>query len=480
MLTESLTLALAGGVVALLLAVWLAGFLAGFQPPLPIDLGVDIAPDWRVMLFTLGVALGTGVVFGLVPAVRTSRPNLVPALKYSGEAESEGRRRVELRDALVVTQVAVSVVLLVVGALMARSLGVAQQVDFGYDVSHTAFLGLAMEMNGYDGQAAEAFYSSGTLRLAALPEVEAVGLANRVPLSLNNNGFGVFIEGHQGSSADAPYGMDGASIDEGYLEALGLRILEGRGILADDRDGPRRVAVVTETMAERYWPGETAVGRQFRVSWDGPAYEIVGIVEDYRVDTPGEDPKPYIHIPLPRDGVYSNFVVRTAVPAAPLVPALERELRALDPDLVFLDTGTFQELADVRLFPIRAGAWLIGIFGGLALVLATVGLYGVIGYAVSRRVREIGIRKALGAESGTLVKMVLRRGMLMAGVGFALGAVLAALAARVLSGVLFVSPFDPTSFGVTLVVLGGTAILANLVPAYRASRVDPVTALKAE
>ena len=480
MLTESLTLALLGGAVAMLLATWLAKIIAGFQPPLPIDLGLDIDPDWRVLGFTLVVAAVTGVLFGLAPALRASRPNLVPSLKDAGDGETAGRRRVELRDVLVVVQVAVSVVLLVGGSLMVRSLSAAGRIDFGYDLDRTAYLGLAMEMNGYDGPEAGAFYASGKLRLEAVPGVEAVGLTSRVPLSLNNNGFGLFIEGHQSSSSDRPYGVDGASIDDEYFETLGLEIVEGRGFRSEDRDGDRRVAVVTETMAGRYWPGESAVGQEFRTSWDGTPFQIIGIVEDHRVDTPGEDPKPYIYIPLSPDGIYSNYVIRTATPVAPMVPNLERALRALDPDLVFLNTGSFQELADVRLFPIRAGAWLIGVFGVLALTLAAVGLYGVIGYAVSRRVREIGIRKALGAESPSVVRMVLRQGLLLVGLGFVVGAVLAGFGAQVLSSVLFVGAFDLPSFGVTVVVLGSVAVLANLLPALRASRVDPATALRSE
>jgi predicted permease len=420
------------------------------------------------------------VLFGIVPAMRASRPDLVPALKVSSGGEVRGRRKVELRDALVVGQVAMSVVLLTGGALMARSLGAAGRVDLGYDEYRTAYLGLAMEMNGYSREEAGAFYATGKLRLEAVPEVESVGLTSRVPLSLNNNGFGVFIEGHQSSSTDSPYGMDGSSIDEGYFPALGLQILEGRGIQTDDRDGDRRVAVVTETMASRYWPGERGLGQEFRISWDGAPYEIVGIVEDYKVDTPGEAPKPYIHIPLSRNDVFSNYVIRTSTPAAALVPALERELRALDPDLVFLDTGTLQGLAEVRLFPIRAGAWLIGVFGVLALTLASVGLYGVIGYSVSRRIREIGIRKALGAESRSVVTMVFNRGMLMVAIGFVIGSALAGFGAQVLSSVLFVGAFDIPSFGVTLVVLFSVAAVANFIPAYRASRVDPAIALRAE
>jgi hypothetical protein len=240
------------------------------------------------------------------------------------------------------------------------------------------------------------------------------------------------------------------------------------------------VAVVTEAMAERYWPGENAVGREFRTDWGGDPYRIVGVVEDYKVDTPGETPKPYLHVPLRRETVFANFLVRTNVPAEPLVTALEREFLALDPNLVFLDTGTERELAEVRLFPVRAGAWLIGAFGALALVLAAVGLYGVIGYSVSRRVREIGIRKALGARSGEVSGMVLRQGMTLVAVGAAAGALLAVAGAQALSSVLFVGAVDPASYALAFGVLAGVAVLANWIPARRASAVEPAVALKSE
>ncbi len=478
MLTESMVVALAGGVLAAFLARWLTTLIARFQPPLPIDLGLRLDPDWRVLLFTFGLAVATGLAFGLYPALRASRPELVPALKDTGEGEVRGRRGIELRDALVVAQVAFSLVLLVVGALLARSLGEAARIDLGYDGDRIAHLGLALEMNGYTGPEARALIDAGTLRLRALPEVEAVGLASRVPQSLNNNGFEIFIDGHQASGSETPYRLDGASVDQGYFDVLQLRLVAGRGIEAADREERRRVAVITEATAARFWPDGDALGRAFRTSWEGPNYEVIGIVEDYRVDTPGEAPKPYIHLPLGLDGAYANYLVRTSAPAAPLVPALEAELRTLEPDLVFLDTGTLRQLADVRVFPIRAGAWLIGAAGILALLLAAVGLYGVIAFSVSRRVREIGIRKALGAHTTTVLGMVLRKGMTLVLIGGAAGAAMAALSARALSGVLYVDAFDLLSFGAALTVLLLVAALANWIPARRASRVQPMTALR--
>lgn len=480
LLTESLVLALAGGAVAMVLAFWMADLVARLQPPLPLDLGVRIAPDWRVLAFTLGIAVATGVAFGLAPALKASRVRLVPALKDGGGSNGGRGRKVELRDALVVVQVAVSVVLLVAGALMVRSLGEAARVDPGYDAHRVVQLGLAMEMNGYDDERAGVFFATAKRALEAVPGVEAVGQASRVPFSLNNNGFGLFIDGRQSGPTDAPFRVDGAYVDEGYLATLDLDVVEGRGILEDDRDRAERVAVVTQAMARRFWPGETAVGQEFRTRWDGSPVRVVGVVEDHKVDTPGEAPKPYLLLPMPTTGTFSTLVVRTAGDAGAMVPVLERALRALDPDLVFLDTGTLQGLARIRLFPVVAGAWLIGAFGLLALILAAVGLYGVIAYAVSRRVREIGIRKAVGAPTGTVLGLVLGQGMRMVGVGFVVGSALAALAARALSSVLYVGSLDPASYAAALLVLAFVAAVANLVPALRAARVDPVIALRSE
>jgi predicted permease len=478
MLTESLTVALAGGAAGLLLARWMTGLVASFRPPLPIELAFDIAPDWRVVLFTFAIAVVTGIAFGLVPALRASRPDLVAGLKDASHGENGRPRRVELRDALVVSQVAFSLLLLVVGALMARSLGAAANVDLGYDATRTAVLGLSLEMNGYDEVRGGALLAAGALRLRSLPEVQAVGLTSRAPQSLNNNGYFLFVDGHPATLADRPIVLDGAAIDEGYFDALGLRIVAGRGIERADREERRRVAVITEAMAGSLWPGEDPLGREFRTSRGGQPHTVVGVVQDYKVDTPGEAAKSYLHLPMPLQATYGVFLVRTATPAAGLLPDLERELRALDPELVFLESGTIQDAVDVRIFPVRAGAWLIGASGALALLLAALGLYGVIAFSVSRRVREIGIRKALGAETAAVVRMVVRHGLILVAVGGAAGALMAAAGARVLSGVLFVGAFDVASFGIAFGALMVVAALAHWLPAWRASRVDPMVALR--
>ena len=477
LLTESVLLALLGGAIALPFAAGLSRVFARVQPPLPIDLGLAVSPDWRVLVFTLLVAVFTGVVFGLIPALRSSRPDLVPALKDASAASR--RKRFELRDILVVVQIAVSLVLVVGGALLVRSLAAAGRVPLGYDGDRTAYLSLALEMNGYDRDRGGQFLEEGVRRLQALPQVEAVALTSRLPLSLNNNGFSLFITGHE-TPDNRPIPVDGAYVDERYFDALRVKLLAGRNIDVTDRDERRRVVVISNAMAQRYWPGqpENALGRELRLREGGDPYQVIGVVADYKVDTPGESPKPYIHLPLSKQETFGNYIVRTSVAGTGMVPTLQRELRTLDPELVFLDKGTERDLADVRLFPVRAGAWLIGAFGALALVVAAVGLYGVIGYSVSRRVREIGIRKALGARPGQLLGMVLGEGMILVMIGGVLGVVLAAGAAQVLSSVLFVGPFDAVSFTIAFGVLAVVALLANAIPARRAANVDPMVALR--
>jgi predicted permease len=429
------------------------------------------------MVYTLLVAIGTGLAFGLLPALRASRPDLVPALK---EAAVDGKRgRFRLRDALVVAQMAVSLVLIVVGALFVRSLSAAATVPLGYDASRIGFLTVPLEMIGYDDARGGELLDRGAQRLRELPGVQAVSLTSRLPLSLNNNGFGVRVVGQE-LPDDRPHAIDGAYVDEHYVNAMSLTMLAGRTIEAADRDESRRVVVVTRAMAERFWPGgpQNALSREIRLNTNGPTYQVIGVVSDHAVNTPGEPAKEYLLFPFRRAQAYGNYVVRTSAPANTMIPTLEREWHALEPNVVFMDKGTLRDLADVRLFPVRAGAWLIGACGVLAMLVAAVGLYGVIAYSVNRRVREMGIRAALGAHSGAIVRMVVREGMMLVAIGAAVGAVLAFAAARVLAGVLYVPPFDPVSFVVATGVLTLSALLANLLPAWRAARVDPMVALR--
>ncbi len=480
LLTESLILSLFGGGLGLLLAAWLTRLMGRLDLGLPIEVAADFAVDQSVFGFTVIVSIATGVVFGLVPALRASRPDLVPALKAADAGTESGRKRIELRDALVVVQVAVSIVLLIGGALMVRSLLNAQRTDIGFDVDRIGFLSAALEMVGYDEASGKAFVDTARLRLESTAGVQSVTVTTRVPQSVNNNGFGLFIA--QTSATDRPHAVDGAYVDERYFETFEIPILAGRGIEVADISNDRRVVVVTAAMAERFWPGEDAIGKQFRRSFEGDAYEIVGVVDNYKVNTPGEEPTPYLHFPMPSSGtLFANFIVRTETPIATQIRGLEQVLTGLDAELVFMQTGPLRDLMDVRLLPIRMAAWFIGTFALLAMALAAVGLYGVIGYSVSRRTREIGIRMALGAESGRVLGLVVRQGMVLVLVGVAVGTALAALGAQVLSSILYgISPVDVVAFGSAIGLLLLIAVLANYIPARRAARIDPMVALRSE
>jgi predicted permease len=385
-----------------------------------------------------------------------------------------------LRDALVVAQVAVSMVLLIGGALLARSLFNAERTDIGFDVDHIGFFAMDLSMVGYTEETAPAFVDTARLRLESTAGVQSVAVTSRVPQSVNNNGFGLFID--QTSPSDRPYAVDGAYVDEHYFDTFDLPLVAGRAITAADIANGARVVVVTEAMAQRFWPAESAIGKQFRTSFDGEPYEIVGVVEDYKVNTPGEDPTPYLHFPArPSTALFANFIVRTETPIASEVRRLEQVFTDLDADIVFLQTGPLRDLMDVRLLPIRMGTWFIGAFALLAAALAAVGLYGVIGYSVSRRTREIGIRVALGARSSRVLTLVVRQGMVLVVIGVVLGALLASFVGQVLSSVLYgISPLDPLAFGGAITLLLGIALLANFIPARRASRIDPMIALRSE
>ncbi|MEO7963015.1 MAG: ABC transporter permease [Gemmatimonadaceae bacterium] len=483
LLTESIVVALGGGFVAVPLAAWISMLAVRMRLPLPLDIGLSLAPDWRVLAFTGVTAIATGLLIGLLPALRASNPALAPALRDGATwmgGGGGGRRSIEMRDGLVVLQVAVSLVLVVAGALLVRSVKAAGDVPLGFDGDRLAQIAIVPEMNGYDAVRGEQLVATARQRLLALPQVEGVAVASRLPMSINNNTFAVFIDGRQSSGSDKPFAIDGAYVDEGYLSTLGLRVLAGRAIEEADRRERRRVAVINKTMADRYWPGLAAAGREFRLEWGGKPYQIIGVVADYKVNTPGEAATPYLHLPSGPDDGMANFIVRTRGDAAPQVAALVREFQAIDPELAFFDKGTLRDVANVRLFPVRAGAVIIGAFGALALVVAAIGLYGVIGYSVSRRIKEIGIRKALGAETREVVMMVMKQGMTLVAIGGAIGLGLSALASRALSAVLFVGAFDPVSFGLAFLVLALVAAVANGVPAWRASRVDALVALKAE
>ena len=481
LLVEGLALAVFGGAAGVLIALWAARALSVLPLPLPVTVSFDFALDGRVLVFALGVSLASVLLFGLVPALQASRPDLVPALR--GEPSADRRRRsFHLRDVLVTGQLALAFVLLVAGALLLRGVAQAGRIPSGFDPDRLAVLSFNLKMNGYTQEQALAFQERAVAGLRAVPGVERVAQVTRAPLGSDINMEAVHIAGQHGPD-DEPVTIDATWVEPDYFAALGLHVLEGRTFTdADDDDAPR-VVVVNEAMARKYWPGRSPLGeRIYTDGFQGQVTAVVGVVPDYKVRNLGEAPRPYLHFAWRQQkSLSTTLLVRAAGPAAPLVAGLRQAVLEMEPAIVFTDEGTAADLVRLTVGPTQAGAFLIGAFGALALLLAAIGLYGVVAYSVAQRTREVGVRVALGAGVGEVVRMVLGGGMRLAAAGVAVGALAAAGVARLLSSLLYgVSSMDPVAYLGAAALLLAVAFLANLVPARRAARVDPMVALRYE
>jgi predicted permease len=482
LMTESLVLAAMGAVAGIGLGYAAARLLSTFRPPLPIPLSFAYGLDTTVVLYALALSLATAVVFGLAPAWRASRPDLVPVLKGSSAGTSSPRKGSFLSNALVVGQLAVSLVLLVAGALLSRGFIEAQRAELGFDASGVSTVSFDLGMNNYSVEAAQPFQREAVERLGGVPGVEAVSMAIRMPLAPDINMEGIRIPGHHRADDD-PTPIDSTYVDGAYFRVLSIPIVEGRPFDENDREGSPRVAIVNEAMRDLYWPNESPLGaRIFTEGFDGPSYEIVGVARNHKVRSVGEEPRPYLHFAWAQSpGVLTTLMVRSAGSAESVLPLLEREIHAMNPEILLTESSTAQQIVDVTMLPTLAGASLLGGFGALALLLAAVGLYGVIAYSVSRRTQEVGLRMAIGASRADVLKLVLRSGMSLAALGVGLGLLASIGVGSVLGAYLYgVSPLDPAAYAVAALVLLSVAAVANLVPALRASRVSPIAALHYE
>jgi macrolide transport system ATP-binding/permease protein len=482
LLTEGLVLSALGAVAGISLAMLLLQFVEAIPLPVPVPLALTLQIDSRVVLFTVGMATFAGLLAGLAPALKATKPNLNAELKGDRPSMSAGRRRWTLRDGLVVAQTAVTLVLLVTAGLLTRSIMEARQTDLGFQSTGIAVLGTEVGLIGYDEARSNAFYDRVLERVKALPGVEAAAGTVRQPLAINYNRNGIFFPDKMEPGA-AAIPIAATWVDEDYFATLGVPVVRGRNIAPSDTADSPRVAVVNESFVKTYWPGEDAVGKRFRLrTTDGTEYQVVGVVADYKVSTVGEAPTPYIHYALPQ-GRFTGQVImaRTQGNAAALLTTMRRELLAIEPNVVFLDSQTMDAQVDMALLPARLAAQMASLVGLVATVLAAIGLYGVIAYAVARRTREIGIRMALGAAPGGVIGLVMRQGLTVAVAGIVAGAGIAYMAAGAIASALYgVSALDPVAWGGSIVALLGSAALANYLPARRASRVDPSVALRTE
>lgn len=479
LLTESLILGVLGAGVGVLIASWLTNLLSTFQLPIPIALSIDLRLDGRVLAFTGTVALLTGILAGLAPALRATKTNLVNDLKGTAGRTSG---RWTMRDVLVVGQMAVTIVLLVTAGLLVRSLVLAQKADVGFPADGLAIVSADTGMLRYTPERSLQYWNEVSRRIAELPGVKGVARASRLPFSLNFNRSNIAVPGRQKTADEMGASINSAIVSPTYFSTLGIGVLEGRAFAESDAPNQRLVAVVNETFAKNFWPGDSAVGRVVyeRTLSSGRSFEIVGVVANHSLQTVGEGPQPAIYFATTqRPSGFNVIVARTAGDDSTLVSKMRETLVGLEPDLLLMESQTMKMQIQGMLFPVRVAASLVTAFSVLGLALAAVGLYGIIAFAVAERTREIGIRMAIGARPSTVIGLVLRQGLTLAGVGLVVGSALGAVATRVVSGTLYrVSGADPVAWGSAAAVLLCAALAAHVVPAWRAVRIDPVRALR--
>ena len=487
LLTESVLLSLVGGGVGLLLAVWWSDLLVALGKE-DIPRAVQVGIDWRVLAFTLGVSIVTGVIFGLAPAFHSSKTDLVESLKDGGRGTSEGARRSRMRSILAVGELAVAVVLLVIAGLLIKSLWRLQNVNSGLQTENVMTFNLALPEAKYKAAQQARFFSDLQTRLESSPGVESA--SSIVPLPLSGERFGISfqIEGREVAPKDEP-SADFFIAGVGYFRTMGIPIVKGRDFEQRDQHGSPPVAIITEEFARQYFPNENPLGKRMQPgisTYDdeehSPMREIVGVVADIRNRTLNAAPTPAYYVPqtqVPFSGM--TMVVKTTNDPSGLVSGMTKEVAAIDADLPLFGVKTMREYLASSVAGPRFNTTLLSIFAGVALVLTLVGLYGVMSYSVAQRTNEIGIRLALGAQTRDVLWMIVKQGSKLIVLGLTLGLIGAFAATRLIESLLFgVTTKDPFTFAAAAVLLAVVALLACYIPAWRATKVDPLQALRYE
>jgi predicted permease len=479
-LVESTLLAGIAGCAGLLVAYWTAPLLLSLKPAsLPIR--IEVPTDWRVVLFTLVASLATGIVFGLAPALRSSKTDLAPALKY--ESSGGGYQKSRLRGTLVIAQMATCAVLLVGAVLCVRSLLNAQSIDPGFDTQHEAIANIDIGSVGYSEAKGREFNEKLLQGVRNLPGVTAASWASHLPLGTERMQGGASAKP---KSAETKKGegrseesVDMFHVGAGYFDTLGIPFYRGRDFTSEESESAPKVTIVNEAAAHLLWPAHDAIGQPLYMGEMG-VFQVIGVVKTGKYRTLGEVPLPAVYFPIGY-AARATLVARTKNDPRSLIEPIRKEIQAIDPNVAPTDLETMQQYMTLPLFPARVTGILLGVFGMLALVLAMGGLYGVIAYTTTQRTREIGLRMALGAQQRDIVKLVLKHGLTMAGVGLTVGIAAAFGVTRVLSGLLYgIRADDPaTLIGVSFTLIS-VALLACYVPARRAMRVDPMVALRYE
>lgn len=482
LMVESVVLSVAAALIGLFTATWIIDALMLLAPRLPIPISLDVSIDARVIAFTGLIALATAALVGATPAIRASRSDLTTVMKGALSQVSVGRTRFSMRSVLVAAQVAASVMLLVAALVFTRSMRSAYNADLGFDIHNTAVLDLATEP-GYEPASDEGsrVALAAVTALAGMPGVTAATWANDPPLQLSGSRRSMIVEGYQrakGEDMEFHFGIVGPD----YLRTMGIPLRRGRDLAASDRRGAPPVVIVNEAFANRFWPGQNAIGRRISVDGGETMASVVGVTANASLNSIGDEPRPYVYIPDLQFGWWgTTLVVRGDALPATTLNAMKERLEPLAPRWKVERVRPMSAQVAGAILPQRIAGSVLTLFGGVALLLACIGLYGVIAYAVAQRTHEFGIRFALGATGRDILTLMMGQGMRVVAIGTIIGIALSLLATTAMRPLLLgMQPLDPVSFLVAPVLLAAVAMMASLLPARRASRLDPLEALRSE
>ena len=484
-LTESLLLAACGGVAGILLGSWAAAAIGGVPISSDLPASLDLAFDWRVFAYALGATLLAGAGAGLWPALAASRADIAAVLHESGRAGTAARGSRRLRNALVVVQVAGSLTLLIVAGLFASGLASMRNKDIGFDPRHMATLATDTTYAGYDTARTNTFYRDLERRVKELPGVDSVALSFSAPVSYKRIADNVEVEGSAPAPARERPLIFFTPVTPDYFRALAMPVVRGRAFLDSDGETAPQVAIVNETMAHSLWPGQDPIGKRFRMTRAGSGWcQVVGVAHDSKYLTLFEPPLPFFYVPSAQHFYARRTLqVRGPMPPETLLPRIEAEVRALDSDMPITESRTMEQALEGMsgFWGFRLGAWLSGGMGAVGLILAVVGVYGVVSYAAGARTREIGIRMALGASSREILRLILGQGLALIATGILIGLAFAGLLARAMTrGLHGTIGSTPLPFLLVTVFLAAVALAASYIPARRALQQDPARALRHE